>query len=320
MLHNGDTYLRLPCEDRRYEDQEYVDTPYFDNGLVDEKLCAVAERSSLGPMAFSVQISSLWSEILGHVFRSSHGSSHQYVNDFESFYSHINRELLSWTRSLPSYLTYSKSNATICVSSGDIGSFVSLHAIYHSAIIKLNRNIRHALLSSSIISRNIQAAFDHARQLLETLQMIGRTTYGVQTSSHLTEDEAHPVAIAYSTPFVGYAIFSAVDVLSAGGSLKTYASTIALMESGLIVFEKLNRFWASARQQSKAIRWRLDRLTESVSSKAAVDKIAWKCRAPLENNFERDQDAFYDAEDKSGVGFLGHLGLETEGNEVLFVD
>jgi len=92
------------------------------------------------------------------------------------------------------------------------------------------------------------------------------------------------------------------------------------MESGLAAFKRLNRFWASARLQSKAIQERLDRLIESVSSKAAADKRAWKCTNPLDAGFGTDRDVFYSTEDRNGVTLLDHLESKITENEILIVD
>jgi len=319
-LQSQDTYLRLPCEDRRYEEQECTPTPYFDNGIIDTHLCEVAKGSVLGPMALSIQISSIWSEILAQVFRSSFRSHEQYLNVFESFYNFTNYRLSSWVRSLPSHLTYSKSNAAICMSNGDVGSFINLHAIYHTAIIKLNRSIRNALLPDSILGRSIKSAIDHARQLLQMIEMMEETIGEAQSSCYRSSNDCRSVEVPFSNPFVGYAILSAVDVLSAGGLLRSCGATINLMENGLAAFKRLNRFWASARLQSKAIQERLDRLIESVSSKAAADKRAWKCTNPLDAGFGTDRDVFYSTEDRNGVTLLDHLESKITENEILIVD
>ena len=320
MLQSQDTYLRLPCEETQYAEQECLNTPYYDNGIIDKRLCETIRGSNLGLMAFSVQISSIWSEILAHVFRSSQLASTHYLDDFHSFSDFANEKLASWVRNLPSHLSYTKPGATHCISNGDVSSFISLHAIYHTALITLNRKVRHALLPASSLGRCINKAIDHARHLLQMVQMIEAAGHDVQNFSSPSKGSFPPADLAFSTPFIGYAILSAVDVLSAGGLLKSYASTVALVESNLAIFDQLNRFWATARSQSKAIRGRLDRLMECVNSKAAADKSAWKCTHPLDPGFGTDQDVFYDDHDERGVNLLVHCGTSIPEEEILLVD
>ena len=320
MLQSQDTYLRLPCEETQYEEQECLNTPYFDNGIIDKRLCETTKGSNLGLMAFSVQISSIWSEVLAHVFRSSQLASTHYLDDFQSFSNFANEKLALWERDLPSHLSCTKPGATHCISNGDVSSFVSLHAIYHTALITLNRKVRHALLPVSTLARCVNKAIDHARRLLQMVQMIEAAGHDVQYSLSTNKAPSPSVDLAFSTPFIGYAILSAVDVLSAGGLLKSYASTVALVESNLAIFDRLNRFWATARSQSKAIRGRLDRLMECVNSKAAADKSAWKCTHPLDPGFGTDQDVFYDDHDQRGVNLLDHCGITIPEDEILLVD
>lgn len=150
--------------------------------------------------------------------------------------------------------------------------------------------------------------------------MVERTSLGMQASCSAPSNEKHSPVIAYSTPFVGYAILSAVDVLSAGGLLRSYANVIVLIENGLAIFGRFGRVWASARVQSKAIRGRLDRLVEAISSKAAASKRAWKCITPLDTNFGSEHDIFYDIQDKCAMNLLSHFVLKISENEVLLIN
>ena len=45
-----------------------------------------SKQANLGPMAYSMQIIALWSEVLAHIFRSSHMSTDRYLSNFDAFY------------------------------------------------------------------------------------------------------------------------------------------------------------------------------------------------------------------------------------------
>ena len=266
-----------------------------------------------------VQVVAISSDIRSHILRASHQSNEQYMNNFESFYQSTQRKLTSWLKNLPLHLDNSKSDAAVCISRDDISAFINLHATYHLAIVQLNRYVRDALLPTSIIGRNIRKAYDHARQLLQMMQRVDEAARSAHRDCASDKVQHNPEQILFSDPSLGYAISSAIDVLSAAGSIASCADIILLMEDGLGVLEKLSRFWASARLQRKAVRHRLERLIETVNSKAAAGKKAWRCLRSLDEGKAVDQDIFYN-NGNSHLALLDHLGWTTAEDEVLLVE
>lgn len=320
MLQSEDIYLRLPCEETVYEAQEYAETPFLNNGVVDRKLCQSTGKIKIGSMAFSVQISSIWSDVLSRISRSSHQSQDTYQADLENLYMASNQRLSSWMQSLPPHLLYSQSNLASCVSDGNVGVFVSLHAVYHTAIMKLNRNNRYSLLPASTFARYIITALEHARQLLQMIQTIESITNKPQACCTTAPNQQNSNEYAFSTPFVGYAILAAVDIISAGGALASCPDTILMIQSTLTVFERLNRFWASARVQSKAVKMRLDQLTQYLESKSLGSKRAWKCKNPLDVSFGKGQDMLYTDDDMQGEALLHCLKVDVRREDIVLVE
>lgn len=265
-----------------------------------------------------VQLVTIQSEIRSHIVRASHQSEEQYVNNLETFYQSTQRRLVSWLKNLPFRLGDDNLDATAYMSNDGIRSFIDLHATYHLAIIQLNRYVRDALLPTSIVCRNMRKAYDHARQLLQVTQKAERATRHTRSDCISDTSQYEAAQVVFSDPSIGYAISCAVDVLSAAGSIASCADIVLLMEDGLGVLEKLSRFWASARLQRKAVRYRLERLIETVNSKAAAGKKAWRCIRSLDEATMVDQDIFYNG--KSHLNLLDHLGWTTREDEVLFVD
>ena len=229
------------------------------------------------------------------------------------------QNLSSWIQALPAQLIYNQSSTVVDISRANTGPLISLHAIYHTVIIKLNRNVRTTLLPQSTLCHHIKEALDHARQLLEFVRTVEVTTE-TENRKPIHSKYDHSLAIACSNPLVGYAILSAVDVLSAGGLLQSCGNTVALIKNSLAFFERLNRFWASAQQQSKAIRGRINQMIEITSSKDALHKRAWKCKAPLDVSLGEYQDVFYDRADECGLGLLNQFGSKITEDDILLVD
>lgn len=320
MIHSEDVFLRVPCEEKFYEEQEYVETPFYNNGLVDQTLCQSTKSFKLGSMARCVQVTSIWSDISASISRSSHTSDDQYMAYYQSFYDGTCQKLNSWRDSLSSKLTTTDSEIAAWIRSDLIGSFVSLHAIYHAAIIRLNRNVRHVLLPASVIARNVKTAVNHATQLLQLIQKVEHPVQNVEASCPVGDNPGSEIKTIFTSPFIGYAMFTAIDVLSAGGSLDLCVDTLTLMKCSLTMFDRLNRFWASARVQSRSIQRRCDQLTEIMYTRSAMDRKAWKFRKPLDSSFSWDQDVFYGSNDTGSKSIYEHVGISAGSKDILLVD
>lgn len=273
-------------------------------------------------MAYYAQISSIWGDVLANIYRSPHQSIQRYSADHEAFHITTHQRLSSWKASLPDYLSFSTFNTRASINDGYVGTFISLHTIYHATIIKLNRHIRHAHLSAASVTRAIQAATHHSLQLLEIMQTLSNAERQKVFTSTPSHSHQQQLKIPFSTPFAGYAILIAMDVLSAAGSLDPDAltNTFRIMNGSLKVIEELSQFWASARAQRKVVRRRVEQLAESATGKAAVGKKVWIARTALDKTFGGDQDVLYnDALQQPAwrAKFLGDLGLEARDEEIL---
>ena len=319
MLQVEDIYLRLPVNDAVFEAQQHVDVPYFDNGYLDEHLCKVTDPSSLSTMASAVQITSIWSDIFTNIFRSTHQSQDSYQASAERFYVDCNNKLSRWLDNLPANIKDNTSSLNQCASDGKLGSFVSLHAIYHAAFMRMNRSVRCSILPASTFSRSVTEAIDHARRLLYMTQTVSDIVHRSQ-DSYSQGVEQQDIEFPLSSAMAGYAVLSAVDVLSAGGKLELCAATISLIDSGLAVFEQLGRYWASAKMQYKAIKGRRNRLQQCLESDIPANIKAWKCKASLDTSYPRGQDVCYDADDTYGVAFLHSIRVDVSKEEIILID
>lgn len=206
-----------------------------------------------------------------------------------------------------------------------MGTFISLHTVYHATIMKLNRNIRHAHLSTASVNRSLNEARHHALQLLEILQTLSKAERPKINTSVPTQTDQQQLKIPFSTPFAGYAVLTAIDILSAGGSLDptAFTSILSIMNGGLSVIEELSQFWSSARAQCKAIWRRVEQLVKDATGDNAVGKKVWIARRPLDKTFGSEQDVFYSdsmqQQQHPSSRLLKNLDLHAEEHEILIV-
>lgn len=64
-------------------------------------------------------------------------------------------------KTLPPHLILDDTGLGACDHEGNGGSSVSIHAVYHVTILRLNRHTRHALLPNSLAAHNVQTAVTH---------------------------------------------------------------------------------------------------------------------------------------------------------------
>ncbi|MCJ1285421.1 hypothetical protein MMC26_004761 [Xylographa opegraphella] len=320
-----DIFLRLPCDEFSYEKQLQTDMPYFDNGIIDKQLTRVHDRSSMGIMAYLVQFSSIWGDMLANIYRLKHQSSEAYVVEYQRLYSEINARLDSWLSELPSNLSCSQENIVASIRGGYSGTLISVHSLYNIAIMILNRRVRHTCLPPDMLRRNIQQATQHAEKLLLLMQTLLKASSVPIISPLPSQDPSEP--FYFSTPFPGYAILNAIDILSSAGSLHASGlkDSLGKWQSGLAVVEQLACFWDSARRQRRQITRRIEAIVTSALAREGDGKRAWVMMAPLETPFGSvDQDVFYtlkaDADSRSVNRTLRVLGVDVGEEDVLYVE
>ena len=283
IINNDDCLLRLPLSEHLYERQESAVTPFFGNDIVDPTLSTEANDSNLGAMAYHAQISSLWGDILANIYRSSHRSPHDYAAVHEKFYERYNVRLQQWLDNLPPHLLNSPENIDAAIRNGYIGTYVALHALYHTALMKLNRHCRWSLLDADLVARNISRAFHHARAVLQTVRILSRT----DRQARLPD-----VEFAFSTPFTSFSILTAVDILSAAGKVSDLSNYSQLIDSGLELVTDLGRFWSIARRHRKTILRRIKDLGDAAQIPIG-EKAVFAIDRAMEITFDEDQDIMY---------------------------
>ncbi|KAK2782253.1 hypothetical protein FQN52_000986 [Onygenales sp. PD_12] len=275
VLKPQDIFLRLPLRSDWYENQKWATMPYFENGIIPADPSLPEERGALDPMAFLVEISAVWGDVLENAYRSSYISSANYPKHFEEFYESTIKRADKWIASLPSYFTYSAGNMQRSIQAGQTDVFASVHILYHATMMRLNRHTRCDDIPEAITQRNARRSHYHCveilrialdlRHLLDTNQTEGPTTPSAAPRN------------TFSTPLTGNAIISATDVLSAAGYMRDAPYYLTLINAGLDLITEVAKFWHTAREQLRVMQPRVARITEAINThaKRGGDKLGF---------------------------------------------
>jgi hypothetical protein len=288
-----DTYVRLPCPDDMYEASSPCDVPYFIEDLLTGQVSHVPR---LGDMAYLCLISTLWGDVLTFTGRAARRVAGGYERHYETFYAQMYEKLDAWSAMLPSDLQYSPANLDNSIVEGNVGTFISLHALYHAAIIRLNRHVRVSAMSTEKIRRNIECSFRHASGFLAIMHSVASASRQQRLPSPTSSE------FFFSTPFPGYALMLSIDVLTSAGTFPTLPNLIEMVSTATSCLDELASFWASARAQHRAVSNRLRQLAElAVQEGRGVRNGSygqfWKINNSLEMAFGND-DAICNAEDQ----------------------
>jgi hypothetical protein len=287
-----DTYVRLPCPDDMYEASSPCDAPYFDEDLLTGQVSHVPR---LGDMAYLCLISTLWGDVLTYTGRAARRVANGYERHYETFYAQMYEKIEAWSAMLPSNLQYSPANLDNSIIEGNAGTFISIHALYHAAIIRLNRHVRVSAMSTEKIRRNIERSFRHASGFIAIMHSVASASRRQRLPSPASSE------FLFSTPFPGYALMLSIDVVTSAGTFATLPNLIELVSTATSCLDELASFWASARAQHKAVSNRLRQLAELAVQEGRGLRNGsygqfWKINNSLETAFGND-DTICSAED-----------------------
>lgn len=297
-----DAYVRLPCPDSMYEASTPCETPFFNEELLSGQ---PSHNQVLGDMAYLCLISAVWGEVLTFTGRATRRPDNGYERHYEAFYVKIYEKLNAWHAMLPANLRYSPQNLDNSIIEGYAGTFLSIHALYHATIIRLNRHVRVRALSTEQIRRNIEQSFHSASNCLSMMHSLA----AVNRQQRLAPNAASE--FLFSTPFPGYALMLSIDVLTSAGTFVTLSNLIETIGISMACIDELAGFWASARAQQKAVSNRLQQVTDFATQEGQGVRNGsyghfWKINDSLESAFGND-DVVYKAEEQVLFDVVGQL-------------
>ncbi len=243
IINPEDIFLRLPSGDKSFEEQAEVHNPYFDH-----KTQPRDDTGDIGEMAYLITITSIWGDIMANIYRSSNRPSNaEYDAKFKSVYCDATSRLESWHSSLSDLLSYSPDNLTKSANSGTLNIFITLHTLYHSAQMRLNRNVRPDTVPSEQLEHHIRTAHNHAEAVLLMADKLAPFLSKSSRASGSEED------VAFSAPFIGYAIIHAIDIITAKGYLSDLPVLYSKLRGATAVLTHLAKYWHSARNQKELL-------------------------------------------------------------------
>ncbi|KAJ5759736.1 hypothetical protein N7520_006892 [Penicillium odoratum] len=257
--------IRLPCREEIYEAQQYATAPYF-QPVLNQASITDDDRSALSPMAFLIQIISIWGDVSLNVFRLAHAPSDGYAQLAEEFHAIITHRTEVWIKGLPEHLVFSAVNLERAVQAKKADAFLSIHMIYHAALIKLYRHARYSSLRSEILVQYIHRARYHAVEALRIAMAV--IPYTTTDKSGLN--------VTLLSPSIGYLVLSAVDVLSSAGLVTELPDCIPLIRGAFSVVQLLCRHWDGSMDLASSIHKRLTLMIDCSNDRIRFpDKIGF---------------------------------------------
>ncbi|KAF2448641.1 hypothetical protein P171DRAFT_352634 [Karstenula rhodostoma CBS 690.94] len=302
VINVEDTFLRLPCLENMFEASTPCDTPMFDFEILNRQAYS---GPPLGHMAYLTLISTIWGDVVTFTSRAVHRPGASYEQLYEAFYAKTYERLEAWLEMLPVNLRYTPQNLDTSIVEGFAGSFISLHALYRTTIIRLNRHIRLSTMTTDKVSRNIEQAFYHAISFVHMMHSLAPENRRQRLPSTAATE------FLFSTPFPGYALMLSIDVVSAAGTTAAIPGLIETLGMASSCLEELATFWASARTQQKVVANRLKQLTKTAMQEEQGVRNGtlgqfWRLSESLEAAFGND-DAVYKADQQLVFEVLNRL-------------
>jgi hypothetical protein len=305
VLHPDDVFLRLPCDANSFEAQAEVQNSFFDPSTPPIQNV----NWTVGSIAYLINVATIWGDVMANIYRSSQRPNASVSNSFGTFYEEASRRLRVWNDSLPSCYAFSSENLKRAADNGKVGVFMTMHTVYHTTIMKLNRYNRQSTLSSAQLAHRVSLARHHA----ETLLSLADTLAARRISPPTSPNDQSVTPARFSPPFVGYSIVSAIDILTAKVPLAAVPTRLASFSGAQTVLAELALFWQSAKNQQALVLERVRDLAElttgreeqgragmpgfrfgnmGVASKEASEEV-FEMKQAIEKTFPKDYDCIY---------------------------
>ncbi|KAH7323959.1 fungal-specific transcription factor domain-containing protein [Rhexocercosporidium sp. MPI-PUGE-AT-0058] len=300
IVQSDDVFLRLPCDVNSFESQLDIQNPFFDPTTPPIQNI----NWTIGSMAYLINITTIWGDVMANIYRTSHRPNPSNSrSNFPAFYDNATLRLRSWNDALPACYVFSAENLARAANGGKLGTFMMMHTVYHTTAMKLNRYIQQYNLTKSQLTHHVSVSKQHAEDLLKVVGTLATFKASAPSSPTLHGDSQ----TKFSSPFVGYAIVSAIDILTAKITVHAIANRLASFQGAQSILAELAQFWRSSQNQQALVQQRVRDLTELVRIRdegpAAVGHIAniaretgdgvFEMREAIEKTFSRDYDCIY---------------------------
>ncbi|KAJ6781107.1 hypothetical protein PWT90_00688 [Aphanocladium album] len=242
MINPEDLYIRLPTDNQSFEKQIERDEPVFDP----YNLTASTRVGSRNVLANLVEMAHLWAECQVALYRIACRPASASAESTRI--QTLAKKIRGWFTCLPDNLSFTTNNLEDSVYSGNAGAFLSLHLLYHHAMIKVNRyHSAASQLGSQLQSSYTHNCFGHATGILDLMHsfdILRRRKSSVTMLPRIT----------------GMAAVEAVDTLTANGTMSGLLDQINNTREALAAIDSLSNMWEDVTATRMAIHKRLDEL------------------------------------------------------------
>jgi hypothetical protein len=272
IIQPEDVFLRLPCDSKSFEIQADVQNPYFDVSMT----IVPNSNWTVGSMAYLINISTVWGDVMANIYRATQSTHPTTAYAWQNLHDNANRRLLAWKDSLPSYYTFSAENLTRAANNGKLGTFMTMHSVYHTTMMKLHRYIQFSTLNNAKLAHHVSVAKKHAELLLTAMDTLAAHC---GTSPPTSPNNQHDRRQRFSSPFAGFGIVSAIDILSAKLSPASVSERTATFAGCQSVLAELGHFWQASKNQHALVHQRIKDWTDvskSVAEAGGPSTVAFK--------------------------------------------
>ncbi|OAP64715.1 hypothetical protein AYL99_00687 [Fonsecaea erecta] len=288
-VNRSDCHVRLPCAEAAYEAGHVPLAPFvleLSKNNEDSQPSTPHESSDVGSFGYLVEIAGIFSEVMSTASRGKSQSPAKDRLTADVFRKDIQSRLKAWDHLMRRHNRQGREGRDGRDRDG------GFHILYHYTALILNRYIPYLEMDQLRIGVCAARVHEHASAILKLVQRL-REHGG---SEHGGSKHDSSFGFAMSSPFSGFAITAALDVVTSAGlvsSLMGYQSDImAWMGSVFPVLESLKDYWHSASQQQEMVDQRLRALLE-VSKKASEFNGAYYFAQPLQSRITLDHDVTY---------------------------
>ena len=281
-IHEDDVHVRLPCLEQAYEDGTASTAPHF------EALGTILGDAQ-SPSAYTITVSVIWKEVVQFMYRSEHYAPSSYAARYELFLGNINRRLSDWSQRLPQHLKYNREALECALHHGYAGDYISMHTLHLFSHLRAARMVRYDLLPTPLVARNICIAHSHALQILALVRDIRGSTHAPSTKIFRTTD--------FMSPFIAYAMSSAIDTLGAGGLREEIVATRQVLSTAIDVLRELSHWCDGALPRLRKAEKRLAQIESwppelDIRAGRGTDGRCWRITEPMER-LSLQQDVMY---------------------------
>ncbi|KAG6012762.1 hypothetical protein E4U43_007666 [Claviceps pusilla] len=293
MINGEDIYIRLPCDTESFEKQVDDGMPLFNP--YESSVCVSAERPSDITRSF-IEMIHIWSSCQSTVHRLAHRGN---ASDAEGLRIRTStKRVLEWHTNLSSRLSFSGSNLESAAFSGKVGSFLTMHLLFHHALILLNRyHLSAAGLSSDSRRSRFRECHENAKSIVDIICCLDRIL------------RIRPSILSIPPPALATVGTTAVDILTSTGALGSINDTINHMRVVKTAVDSTCRIWEQARICQQLLDQRLQNLYKIRDQGSLVistedfevgnypgdesEQPRWQICRPLERAYPFEMDVIY---------------------------